>query len=255
MTLADSESEQHIIAKLKACKDIPIVAEESGHSHDDASLPNGSQRWLVDPLDGTFCFINGSKDFSITIALQRKVGGKWVTELGLVANPMNDTVYVADQKNSYAIQHGWEKELHIHSAKSHAFDGGIDRELKDKKIDVCIYDPKEPRMQDTQSKVLDHLKKLNSTIRAFSTALMTARMADGYLDGVIICGRGAHQYAWDTDAAIHIAQKAGAKYKRFEMDGQPCVLLANSDALLHAMHATVISHYKSTAPTTGRAAA
>ena len=68
VTTADLKSNEVILQGLKALNlDYPIVSEEG--SDDKARKTNGDRFWLVDPLDGTRGFVNGSKDFTVNIAL------------------------------------------------------------------------------------------------------------------------------------------------------------------------------------------
>ena len=254
MTVADTDSEKFIIATLKACKDIPIVAEESGHSVDDASIPEGGQRWLIDPLDGTYCFKHGNPDFSSTIALQRKVAGKWVTELGLVSNPMHDEIYIADAAQAFLIQDNRSKVLTNRTPEPAAFTGSIDSALKGKDIDICVFDKDSPTLHSARERIIQRIDAQKSATLAYSTALMVAKMADGWIDGTIIGGKGALEFAWDTDAAIHIAEKAGIHCKRFEMAGQPWILLANTKSLLNALESIARQEYRAVASAASRAA-
>lgn len=62
----------------------------------EESIPeaaNGSRFWVVDPLDGTWNFIEARPEFAVCVGLQE--GGNPL--LGVVYNPMTDTVYSAAQ--------------------------------------------------------------------------------------------------------------------------------------------------------------
>jgi hypothetical protein len=85
VTAADIAAHHVIVAGLTALDStIPILSEE------DADIPQsvraGWQRWwLVDPLDGTKEFINGSEEFTVNIALIEN--GRVV--FGVVSMPTN----------------------------------------------------------------------------------------------------------------------------------------------------------------------
>jgi sulfate adenylyltransferase subunit 2/3'(2'), 5'-bisphosphate nucleotidase len=67
VTAADRASEALILRHLaQAFPDIPVVSEENGASHVALAA---SRFFLVDPLDGTRAFINGTADFCVVIAL------------------------------------------------------------------------------------------------------------------------------------------------------------------------------------------
>jgi 3'(2'), 5'-bisphosphate nucleotidase len=90
VTAADIAAHHVIVAGLTALDStIPILSEE------DADIPQsvraGWQRWwLVDPLDGTKEFINGSEEFTVNIALIEN--GRVV--FGVVSMPTNGRFYV-----------------------------------------------------------------------------------------------------------------------------------------------------------------
>lgn len=67
-TSADRAAEALIIAGLRHIwPDVPVIAEES--SDPPQTYDPQAPYWLVDPLDGTKGFVNGSDDFSVNIAL------------------------------------------------------------------------------------------------------------------------------------------------------------------------------------------
>jgi len=90
VTAADLAAHHVILAGLTALDpSIPVLSEE------DANIPQdvraGWQRWwLVDPLDGTKEFINGSEEFTVNIALIEN--GRVV--FGVVSMPTNGRFYV-----------------------------------------------------------------------------------------------------------------------------------------------------------------
>lgn len=242
-TQADIDSEKAIIRILKQHKNIPIVAEESGHEVADYTMPEGSERWLIDPIDGTFCFKNGNPDFSITIALQKKINGEWKTEIGAVAVPMRDQIYLAHESSSYLVEGDRAKQLEVNAKDANAFEGSLDDVFRGKKIESVIYSKTKPEFMDLRQSVSKRLAKVGAVQHSFSSAIMIAKMADGWLDGVILAAN-ALDYAWDTDAAIHIAEKAGAKVVHQEIGGEPCVLIANSQTTLTALSHLVEQEYK-----------
>jgi myo-inositol-1(or 4)-monophosphatase len=66
VTEADLASEKIVIDGLRRLTpEAAILSEEQG-----ASGPQGSQRWIIDPLDGTVNFASGLPWFSVTIAYQ-----------------------------------------------------------------------------------------------------------------------------------------------------------------------------------------
>lgn len=91
VTEADEQAEELILAGLaQLAPDIPAIGEEAvARGRSDARLPGTF--WLVDPIDGTRGFIQGSGEFTTNIALihdRRPV-------LGVVAAPALGRVYRA----------------------------------------------------------------------------------------------------------------------------------------------------------------
>ena len=90
VTAADLAAHHLILAGLTAlAPDIPVLSEE------DADIPQSVRAgwhrwWLVDPLDGTKEFINGSEEFTVNIALIER--GQVV--FGVVSMPTSGRFYV-----------------------------------------------------------------------------------------------------------------------------------------------------------------
>ena len=91
VTQADDRAEAAILAALaQIAPDIPVVAEEQASAGHIPETP--ARFWLVDPLDGTREFVNGSLDFTVNIALIE--GG--VPVMGVVFVPGTGALYVGD---------------------------------------------------------------------------------------------------------------------------------------------------------------
>jgi len=90
VTAADHRAEAILREELtKARPDYGFLGEEGGaHPGTDKT-----QRWIVDPLDGTTNFLHGIPHFAIAIALERS--GAIVA--GLIYNPANDEMFVAER--------------------------------------------------------------------------------------------------------------------------------------------------------------
>jgi myo-inositol-1(or 4)-monophosphatase len=90
VTAADRRAEAMLREDLaKARPDYGFLGEEGGaHPGSDKT-----HRWIVDPLDGTTNFLHGIPHFAIAIALERN----GVIAAGLVYNPANDEMFVAER--------------------------------------------------------------------------------------------------------------------------------------------------------------
>ena len=88
VTEADQASETLLLAGLRAAApEIPVIAEEEAASGVTHAV--GSCFWLVDPLDGTREFVDGSDDFAVNIGLVRD--GRMA--LGVVGVPATGEIF------------------------------------------------------------------------------------------------------------------------------------------------------------------
>jgi myo-inositol-1(or 4)-monophosphatase len=91
VSTADLESERTLMAiLLGAYPGRGIVTEES------APVPGrgtGSERYIVDPLDGTSNFVHGVPHFAVSLALERE--GRIVA--GVVLDPVKDETFAAER--------------------------------------------------------------------------------------------------------------------------------------------------------------
>jgi len=86
---ADLQAEQTIFEELSAARPkYGFVMEERG----EIEGTDNSNRWIVDPLDGTTNFLHGLPHFSISIALERDRR----PYAGVVYNPASDELFWAD---------------------------------------------------------------------------------------------------------------------------------------------------------------
>lgn len=89
VSIADQDVEALIRRRLvEAFPEDAFLGEESGVS---GSFKEGQPIWVVDPIDGTSCFLNGMPSWCVSIALVRD----GVTELGVIYDPNIDELYAA----------------------------------------------------------------------------------------------------------------------------------------------------------------
>ena len=85
--------------------EIPIVSEESSKNKDNNKLKTF---WLIDPIDGTYDYINGKDEFTLNAALI--INNK--TSIGVVYAPAKDRMfYTYGQNSSFEINNGNKNEL------------------------------------------------------------------------------------------------------------------------------------------------
>lgn len=89
VSIADREVEALIRRRLAdAFPEDAFLGEESGVS---GGAGQGQATWVVDPIDGTFCFLNGMPTWCVSIALVRD----GAIELGVIYDPNADELYAA----------------------------------------------------------------------------------------------------------------------------------------------------------------
>ena len=85
---------------LELTPEIPIVSEESSKNKDNNKLITF---WLIDPIDGTYDYINGKDEFTLNAALI--INNK--TSIGVVYAPAKDRMFYTYGKNSsFEINNG-----------------------------------------------------------------------------------------------------------------------------------------------------
>lgn len=96
-----------------------IVGEEESRGN-----PAAEWRWIVDPLDGTVNFSHAIPHYAVSIALQRRVGGRgdhegyegYATQLGVVFDPSRNEMFTATRGggaflNGHSIRAARRSEL------------------------------------------------------------------------------------------------------------------------------------------------
>ena len=95
VTIADTQSEQFIINKIK--KYFPehhIISEESNQEKIDSDYC-----WIIDPLDGTTNYVHNLPIFAVSIGLQYKN----TTIIGVVYNPAADKCFYAEKNKGASL--------------------------------------------------------------------------------------------------------------------------------------------------------
>jgi len=90
VSTADLKAEKTLLYELsKARPEFGFLMEEQGVREGD----DKSQRWIIDPLDGTTNFLHGIPHFAISIALEQE--GQLVA--GVVYDPVKDEMFWAER--------------------------------------------------------------------------------------------------------------------------------------------------------------
>lgn len=182
---ADHRSESVLRGELmKARPTYGLLMEESGlHAGSDTS-----NRWVVDPLDGTTNFLHGIPHFSISIALERD-GEPYA---GVIYSPIPDEMFVAE-RGSGAFLNG--RRLRVSGRRN---------------VEDALFATGIPFMglanHDLFVRQLEAVMAVSTGVRRFgSAALDLAWVAAGRYDGY--WENGLHP--WDIAAGIVLVREAG----------------------------------------------
>jgi 3'(2'), 5'-bisphosphate nucleotidase len=195
VTAADIAASQHICAALaRLSPAIPVISEELPVA---PSFAAGTY-WLVDPLDGTREFVQGSGEYTVNIALIRDL------------RPVFGVVVIPETGMAYA-------------GGDHCQAGEAAPNSKVNPIRTRSFDARAPRCLLSRSHRSDEeslLKKLIPTVevRHAGSSLKYTGIARGDADFSI---RKTPTSIWDTAAAHAVLRAAGGDIVGFE--GQPLV--------------------------------
>ena len=212
ITQADKASHKLIKNSLKKLTPhIPILSEESSEIPFSVRS-QWNEYWLIDPLDGTRDFIDGSPDFCISIAFIKNN----YPIFGLIYAPFNNTHYycLPNQTSTKLIDNKHHK---LTTSKPKRWE----------KIVVGRYSTNNKPLQN-------HLKsKTNFEIFKLGSALKFCLIAEGlyhYYPKFSRCSE------WDTAAGVSILEGAGGKVVDFM--NQPLIYNSKEDNLSPAFKAT-----------------
>lgn len=202
VSAADRKAEAVLAAELTKARPRFGLLMEEGTSVVGADTSN---RWIVDPLDGTTNFLHGIPHFAISIALERD--GEPVA--GVVYEPIYDQMFWAE-KGTGAHLNG--RRLRVSARRDPAdsifatgipFKGARDHELFLRQLEAVM--------------------AVSAGVRRFgSAALDLAYVAAGRYDGFWETGLNP----WDIAAGIVLVREAGGFVS--EIDGGPNMLTSGS---------------------------
>ena len=209
VTSADKRTEKIIINELqKAHPDYGIITEEAGIINES----NTQNRWIIDPIDGTFNFLKGIPQFAISIAYEKE------NEIicGVIFNPIMNEMFSAEKG----------KGAYLNNSRI--------RVSNRKKIKDALIVTGGPKQASTiKEKIFSEYITVSnkvSNVRKFgSAALDMAYVACGRFDGY---WQRELNY-WDIAAGIVILKEAGGFVDFFEIDSnlplKKNVLASNSN--------------------------
>lgn len=81
----------------------------SEESEDNEERLTCERVWIVDPIDGTKDFIEGTDDFAIHIGLVERAGEEYLPQLGVVYQPVGDLLHFACRDQGAWVEDGQGK--------------------------------------------------------------------------------------------------------------------------------------------------
>ena len=174
---------------FKITPDIPIISEETSDNKDQLNLKDF---WLIDPIDGTYDYINNLDEFTINAGLI--INNKPVA--GLINAPAKNRLFYSYGKgNAYELSNGNITNLSNSIIK------------KDRPIKFISYSKKiKPEIQ----KIYDNLK-VKENIK-MKSSLKFCVVASGEYDGYVAEPRA---YEWDIAAGHAILEHSGGTITDF----------------------------------------
>ncbi len=209
VSAADHRAEEVLMRELQHARPrFGLLLEESGTVEGEDT----SNRWIVDPLDGTTNFLHGIPHFAISIALERDAR----PYAGVIYEPVRDELFWAESGNGAFLN---DQRLRVSSRRA----------LPDALIATGM--PYKGRTSHPDyPAMLDRVWNETAGVRRFgSAALDLAYVAAGRFDGFFEFALSA----WDIAAGIVIVREAGGIVS--EIDGG-ADMMASGDVLASNGH-------------------
>ena len=194
VTSADKRTEKILVEELqKAHPEYGIITEETGI----INKSNTKNRWIIDPIDGTFNFMKGIPQFAISVGYEEENEIK----CGVIFNPIMNEMFCAEKGNGAFLNNS-----RIRVSK------------KNKIRDALIVTGGPKGASKIKDKIFSEYINVSnnvSNVRKFgSAALDMAYVACGRFDGY---WQRELNY-WDIAAGIIIIKEAGGFIDFFEED-------------------------------------
>ena len=194
VTSADKRTEKILIDELqKAHPEYGIITEETGI----INKSNTKNRWIIDPIDGTFNFMNGIPQFAISVGYEEENEIK----CGVIFNPIMNEMFCAEKGNGAYLNNSRIR---------------VSKKNKIKDALIVTGGPKgASKIKDKIFSEYINVSNNVSNVRKFgSAALDVAYVACGRFDGY---WQRELNY-WDIAAGIIILKEAGGFVDFFEED-------------------------------------
>jgi myo-inositol-1(or 4)-monophosphatase len=213
VTTADTNAEHIIRRELqKARPAYGLLMEEAGI----VSGTDTSNRWIVDPLDGTFNFLHGLPHFAVSIALERD----GTAICGVVFDPIKDELFWAERGQGAYLN---DRRLRV-SGRRKLEDAAIATGLPLGGLDGT--NKAETKFQSRFQQLLTDAGDLRVWgAAALDLAYVAAGRFDGFWDEDV--------KPWDTAAGLVLVREAGGLVSRcngqdYDFDA-PDIVVANDN--------------------------
>ena len=184
VTASDKRVEKIIIDELEKTE-YSFLTEESGSI--DGKIKD--KRWIIDPIDGTFNFLNGLPHFAISLAYEEK------SEIisGIIFDPIKNEMYFAEKGNGAYLNN-----IRIRVSNKSDFKNS------------CLVTGGPKFTSENKEFILDEYKKISLVVRGHirksgSAALDLAYVASGRYDAY---WQRELNY-WDIAAGIILLKESG----------------------------------------------
>ena len=194
VTSADKRTEKILIEELqKAHPEYGIITEETGI----INKSNIKNRWIIDPIDGTFNFMNGVPQFAISVGYEEENQIK----CGVIFNPIMNEMFYAEKGNGAYLNNSRIR---------------VSKKNKIKNALIVTGGPKgASKIKDKIFSEYINVSNNVSNVRKFgSAALDVAYVACGRFDGY---WQRELNY-WDIAAGMIILKEAGGFVNFFDED-------------------------------------
>jgi len=203
-TNADKRSEKMIHSELaKARPTFSFMMEESG----EVIGSDPTQRFVIDPIDGTHNFIHAVPYFCIAIAYEKQLNnGKFETQAGVIYDPINNELFCTELYQGATMN---DQRIMV-SGRS--------------EIDTCMIASFSPARTKYAAKVQAALAENPLMLRATgSTALDLAYVAAGRYDGACLI---SYKH-WDIAAGKLLVREAGGQITSEESEDRKLLFVSN----------------------------
>ena len=209
---ADKRTERIIIDELlKAYPDYGILSEEVGQINEK----NKTNRWIIDPIDGTSNFLNGIPQFAISIGYEEDNKIK----IGLIYDPIKNELFFAETGNGAFLNNSRIRVSKKKNLKHALLGTGGPKSSSKYKNEIFL-------------EFVEVSKNIDTPIRKYGSAsLDLANVACGRFDGF---WQRELSY-WDIAAGIVIIKEAGGFIDYFEDKAKESkkTNLVASNSLIH----------------------